>query len=191
MWFRKKQHREDHQSGENNCNTSGAVRVALVADWQDATRSAFKLFKRPLRLDPIEGAVAGTGIAICKVLHSGNNLSVKFQLLAKNRGWEVKKTLGRVKAEVEHDLLKYGSEADFVALVGGRPEYSRVVKLLKLKGVKLILLAMEETCAAELRSLADKFVPITRDMVLPPTNGDVNPRPADFSSVEGEPLPAL
>ena len=91
---------------------------------------------------------------------------------------------GSIKAnfdvELAMDILTMSDRLDIVSLVSGDGDFRRLVDLVASKGVRVEVVAFQQSTAAELKAVADTYVDLTqhlKDLCIP-VEGEIRPRVA-------------
>lgn len=80
-------------------------------------------------------------------------------------------TKGNWDVQLALDCVQLASKVDTVCLSSHDTDFIPLIHYLQQRGIKVILMAFEETIAPDLLAAADEFVPIRLDMLFQQTNG--------------------
>jgi uncharacterized LabA/DUF88 family protein len=115
--------------------------------------------------------------AVAYVVESKEIDQSAFITLLQSRSYEVKRKPLKVRAsgsmkgnwdlEIALDVLADADSMDVVVLVTGDGDFVSLVQELKRRGPTVEVYSFPRSTAQELREAADKFVAITRRMLLP------------------------
>jgi len=93
----------------------------------------------------------------------------KLQTFLERRlGVEVKTPPKNVDCWLTVDAIALASKVDVIALVGGDGDYEPLVHHLKAQGCRVEVWSWEGCTSRRLREAADRFIPLTTDMLLQP-----------------------
>ncbi len=80
-------------------------------------------------------------------------------------------TKGNWDVQLALDCVQLASKVDAVCLSSHDTDFIPLIRYLQQRGIKVILMAFEESIAPDLLAAADEFVPIRLDMLFQQSNG--------------------
>jgi uncharacterized LabA/DUF88 family protein len=169
---------------EANCSTStvspvctmrkmAAQRVAVLIDDDNLSITAMNNFGRRVDYAKLLEAINGREI-VRAVLYRPEAAAAQYpfppkllHFLERRLGVEVKTPPKNVDCWLTVDAIALAGKVDVVALVGGDGDYEPLMHYLKAQGCKVEVWSWPVNTARRLREAADRFIPLTTEMLLP------------------------
>lgn len=154
----------------------GGQRVSILVDVHNMYTSAKSIHQAKLSYQRLIKTASGgrpLNRAIAYVIGRGGASQESFLEILRNEGYEVK-----VRAFVEGangvrkgdwylgigiDALTLADRVDVITLVSGDPEFIPLIEVLKVKGVRVEVIAFKETTPESVVKAATQFHPLTKE----------------------------
>jgi len=162
------------------------IRVGVFVDVQNVFYGAKKEYNARLDFGKLLPFIVGNRrlvIAYAYVIENPDIDQKGFFQFLDHRSYTVKRkelirhadgTLeGDWDMEIALDMIELAGQLDVIALVSGDGDFVPVLKRIKLKGPKIEVYGFTHNTAADLKEVADVFVPIPRELMLQKENTHV------------------
>mgnify|MGYP000067028820 CR=1 FL=1 len=157
-------------------------KVAVLIDNDNLNISAMRTFGRRVDFVKLFNALNDREIVRALVYHpvpqnTQNSFPTSLQHFLETRlGFEFRNPPKNVDCWLTVDAISIASKVDVVVLVAGDGDYEPLAHYLRSQGCKVEVWSWAVAMSQRLRQAADRYVPLTVDLLLPKTEAEPAPK---------------
>jgi uncharacterized LabA/DUF88 family protein len=157
-------------------------KVAVLIDNDNLNISAMKTFGRRVDFVKLFNALNDREVVRALVYHpvpqnTQNCFPAGLQHYLETRlGFEFRNPPKNVDCWLTVDAISLASKVDVIVLVAGDGDYEPLAHYLRSQGCKVEVWSWAVAMSQRLRQAADRYVPLTVDLLLPKTEAEVTPK---------------